>query len=102
MADCRTTAQHSEGGVLFANIFTARCLPPSESTLHPPIICLLSIFTHILFVMTLLQHQCPMANLAAQIFKDTCKISSLLLNQNEQDPFLLLNSRYIHMYGCWK
>ena len=26
-----------------------------------------------------------------------CKISSLLLNQNEQDPFLLLNSR-VHSY----
>jgi hypothetical protein len=28
---------------------------------------------------------------------DGCKISSLLLNQNEQDPFLLLNSR-VHSY----
>jgi len=28
---------------------------------------------------------------------DMCKISSLLLNQNEQDPFLLLNSR-AHSY----
>src|SRR5882762_1845073 len=30
-------------------------------------------------------------------FVYTCKISSLLLNQNEQDPFLLLNSR-VHSY----